>query len=754
MKTKQSIIFFLACLSALQILLPGDAAPQNMGDKLKDKESIAGKTEPDGMITLRLNLDAASLEERGQLKELRYFRKDNAIRLNDMLLIEDDAPACGIPEGYDVAEKAYLEKLHKGVIVRKDFILDDPRACSGYLLFLGMEYKDNTHPLHISVNGNTFLRLPTRQAFPFAKQYIDLGWTRWFIIEMPVGALKKGANEILLWSESEEPSWEINIAAEEEFKRGSLTRTHHPNRSAKSADNGKTWNYDKLGWKNKIDGEYSIRLSLDRSVPEGIYISPVIDMAEDWQKVSIKELLTLKDVFVRWNIDVPEGSRMKILARLGESPILKAQSWTDYEEVIAGNFSKLWKNPAGRYLQFKVIMTAENPLVTPSLKGISIKTKFEKIPVKTNVMARLVELRNGRVIRPSYELTDEDYLNKKLQDFRKKFELDKVVAGAQTEFEIIMRLLRWAYEIPVVVKTYSWQYDDIAILKRDDKGNIILQKDYPQRRRDKICIHSNLVLLGACLSFGLPAKFVNINSENMSGHEVMEVWSNEFNKWIHLDATEDFYYYDPDTGIPLNLIELNSRLAELLPRPETWQYPFKVEFPDISFASHARIARREGNNRFSIRDVHEEQILFTTMGHLRTTLRNDFMSNPLPTPVLQGYAMWGWNGFLNFYSQTFPRRREYQCQTERWQDFNRTLNQSEFTLSETNQPVILRVDIDTETPCFQTFLIRIDEGEWKENRSSSFEWQLHEGLNRLRVRVRNTAGVLGPESYASVVMNN
>ena len=75
-------------------------------------------------------------------------------------------------------------------------------------------------------------------------------------------------------------------------------------------------------------------------------------------------------------------------------------------------------------------------------------------------------------------------------------------------------------------------------------------------------------------------------------------------------------------------------------------------------------------------------------------------------------------------------------------------------MSATEQTEVLRVDADTETPCFETFVVRIDDGEREENHAPSFEWTLHEGLNSLRVRVRNTAGVLGPESFVSVVMNN
>ena len=76
------------------------------------------------------------------------------------------------------------------------------------------------------------------------------------------------------------------------------------------------------------------------------------------------------------------------------------------------------------------------------------------------------------------------------------------------------------------------------------------------------------------------------------------------------------------------------------------------------------------------------------------------------------------------------------------------------TLSETQEPDLLRVEIDTEPPCFETFLVQVDEGAWIENPASGVEWRLHEGLNRLRVKARNTVGARGPESVAAVVVNN
>jgi len=706
--------------------------------------------------TITITLDAQDLEVRGQLKELKYFQDDNAIRLNDRYLLEDDAPGNGPPEGFDRKELAWYEKLHKGVIIRKDFILDDPRAFSGYLVIDGVEHEYNEHPLHISVNGDHFMRLPTQYACPRAEHYYIINENNyftdnWFIIEIPVGSLNEGNNEFILWADSEEPSWEVVIAREEEFKRGSTIRTHHPNRSAKSRDGGKSWDFEKLGWKDALDGEYAIRLSLDRYAPEGTYVSPVIDTAAEWERNTIKKLLTVRECRVTWDIDVPEGSDVDISARFGSSPVPTAEYWSGYERV--DGLSVRTDNPHGRYLQFMVSMRADNPLVTPSLKGLAIETAVEEIPRNTNVFCRITEFRNGTVIRPSVEFVHEDFAQ--LKGFRERFELDELVAGASTEFEKQLRLLRFAYEIPIErFDPYNWDFNDVPVLKKDKDGTIVRQKNYTGRRRDLHCLYSNFTLMGACLAMGYPARYVNLQTEGRKhAHEVMEVWSNDFNKWLFLDATRDYYYYDPDTGIPMSLTDANERLAEVVPRTADWYDPIWMQITDFSELYRARIAYREGNNRFSIKDVNHGPHLLLLKGQLHMVIRNDFATRPWLVPWrVSGH--WGGNQFYGFYSEKFPRKREYGLNTNRTQDFNFPLNQSELTLSETDQPGVLRVDVDTVTPCFETFLIRFDEGEIQEISASSFEWMLHEGLNRLRVRVRNTAGVPGPESSVTVVMNN
>jgi hypothetical protein len=138
-------------------------------------------------------------------------------------------------------------------------------------------------------------------------------------------------------------------------------------------------------------------------------------------------------------------------------------------------------------------------------------------------------------------------------------------------------------------------------------------------------------------------------------------------------------------------------------------------------------------------------------GQLRTPFRNDFASRPEPVPWRVS-SNWGGDLLYGYYNDIFPRKREYQHHTNRWQDFNPVLNRCELTLSETGEAGTIRVDVDTETPCLDSFNVQRDDGDWVGQTETSIDWVLHEGLNHLRIRARNTAGVLGPESSASVVM--
>jgi hypothetical protein len=123
-------------------------------------------------------------------------------------------------------------------------------------------------------------------------------------------------------------------------------------------------------------------------------------------------------------------------------------------------------------------------------------------------------------------------------------------------------------------------------------------------------------------------------------------------------------------------------------------------------------------------------------------------------PVHTGATCWGWDGFLNWYDDTFPKRDEYQRYTNRASDFYQPLNQAKVFLNETDKPGVLKVEVDYFTPGgFDTLLVGVNDGGWVTQNESSWSWVLRSGLNRIKVRTRNIRDVLGPVSDIQVVYN-
>lgn len=693
-----------------------------------------------------ITLDAERMEHDARLLDLRFDRAQNAIVLDDSELIEDDAPATGVPQRFGEQSRDWIEGLKKGVVIKKILLLDDPAAYSGRLVFHGNEVTGNRDSLHISVNGVEIIRPAARIAYPFAKQYIDYRNDRWIYVDLPVNALRKGKNEIRLWTNSETDSWYVLIAADEEFARGSLTRTRHPNRSLKSADGGKTWTDSRLGPKGSLDGEYSIRLSLDRHVKSGTYISSVMDIVNDASPLKRKVGITRASA--AYNIEAPEGTTAHVLVRSGSSPRPDDASWTAWRSVGAGG--ALGDLGERRYFQWKAELSTTNPLVSPKLRKFRLSVEWEELSPNRKLGVAAKVLHNGHVARGSYPFGYENLLHPGLEKFRKDTRLDAVVEDAASEFDAMMRLLHWAYRIPITCDQYSWNWNDVVRLEPGADGKPRLQESYDGRRRDGMCLYSNQALIGALLAMGHHARHINIHSEGRAGHEIVEVWSNDFNKWIYMDATRDYYYFDPETGVPLNGLDLHNLMVPHVPRVETWRRPF-IHEAERAVLDHVHVGIREGDNPASA--VDDGRMFLARFGHFRITPRNDFLSHPVPVPVHTGATMWGWEGFLNYYDETFPKRWEYQRYSNRALDFYEPLNQAEVHLHETNERGVLEIAINTFTPGLDAYMVRINEQEWREQRQPKFPWTLTSGKNRIEARVRNVRGVLGPVSTLEVTYN-
>lgn len=698
-------------------------------------------------------LDVAAIEKEARLIQLKFDRNKNLISLQETELVEDDAPAAGLPEGYKTYTKGpveWVEDLRKGIVIKKILYLENTAASAARVVFKGMEVKGNREPLHLSINGEKFIRPASLIAYPQASQYIKMaGLDRWYYVDLPAGKLRKGNNELLLWTESDSTSWRVLIAHINEFKRGSLTRTS-PNRSMKSSNGGRSWSDKRLGAMDNIDGEYSVRLSLDRYLPSGEYISALTDLVDG--ENAIKRNISNLRVRLQPEFNIPAKTSIKAFVRFGSGPVLGDQTWTEWQPLENGREYAIADK---RFMQWKAQLETSDLLVSPSINGMKVNAEWEdhSLNKSSGVNARIIN--NGKIIQSSYPFSYENLNHLDLKRYRESHKLDQIVKGAASEFEVMMRLLNWAYRVPLRSEAYSWNWNDVTRTPVIAEGTGMPQLNGPffkGRRMVEMCLYPNQALIGALLSLGYQARHINIHSEGESGHEVTEVWSNELNKWIYMDATRDYYYFDPETGIPFNLLELHNLLAAKMPRVEDWKRPFAPEIGK-ELVKDLKVGQRQGNNPFPIQDGGGNHLL-EIMGHFRIIPRNDFLSNPLPVPVHTGDTMWGWDGFLNWYDQVFPKRDEYQRYSDRASDFYQPLNQAKINLVETDKSGVLKVIVDSFTPGgADGLMVKVNEDNWQSQSQTVWDWQLLAGLNTIKVRTKNTRGILGPVSEIQVSYN-
>ena len=207
-------------------------------------------------------------------------------------------------------------------------------------------------------------------------------------------------------------------------------------------------------------------------------------------------------------------------------------------------------------------LATADPLVTPRLSQITLTT--EPILAKDWTKAvKVVDFHNEEITRTSIPFQYEAFTQPKLQELRTYYRLDEAVAGAKTDLDIITRLAAWSSR---QFKWAEWHLDEyyppwdaLEILKKLPDGKPV----------GGFCQQYNLVFLQAAESFGFVGRDISINSGTLGrptiiGHEAVEIWSNQFRKWIWVDGMYGYYAEDSATGVPLSLWELRQRQLRLL----------------------------------------------------------------------------------------------------------------------------------------------------------------------------------------------
>ena len=642
-----------------------------------------------------LKLDAQAIFERGVTTHINLSPDGSVVQLESGEIFEDDGPAAGS------SYKPNLETLSSTVSIRKRLVIAHPRASAAVLMVgPGGDIK-------VSVNGQPQTLEPPRK----------LAFDQWEAYTINPAALKPGVNDIV-----------ISHGGKVWISRSDDSYVDLPHRSARSADGGRTWTNDQLGPKGDISGEYNVRLLLEHYRAKGSILLPVMDVANLSGGPLAPPLSAVGPLRIAVQAENPQ--RVSVRVRSGTTYVPGKASWTDWAALGRDG---ILKAPRGRFVQAEVDLATGDPLDTPRLREITIDSR-PSIAADWTKTLKVVDAHNEEIVRTSIPFKYEPFTHPNLKEFRARYHLDDVVAGAKTEFDLITKLAgfsvrQWKYGDWHLDRYYP-AWDALEILKKDEKGKTI----------GGFCQQFDLVFLQACESFGLVGRDISISRGTLGkpyigGHEPTEIWSNQYRKWVYVDGTSDWYSVDQATSVPLSLWELRRRQVQL--------------FHDQPSAPIQIFELAPGVQKFHWHNLKED----LGFAELRMVPRSNFLEQKYPLPLNQGNGTaWFWDGHYVWSDKDAPADLLHSDHlVTRHGNFEWTLNQAHYVLEPSSKPGEVRVHLDTETPGFETFLAEIDSSASRPV-AAIFPWKLHPGRNRLKVWPRNNAGRDGIASWIEVDM--
>lgn len=157
---------------------------------------------------------------------------------------------------------------------------------------------------------------------------------------------------------------------------------------------------------------------------------------------------------------------------------------------------------------------------------------------------------------PDFALRYDDPKAPELAQLRSEFAIDKVVAGAASDYEKLIRMTLWTSE--------QWEHSPSQMASKPDPISILREAKAGGRF---ICRDYAIVAAGTARAYGFYARHLAILPKDVEtrseAHSVAEVWLPQFHKWVIADGQ---YGIVPELkGIPLNAMELQDAIARDAP---------------------------------------------------------------------------------------------------------------------------------------------------------------------------------------------
>ncbi len=346
----------------------------------------------------------------------------------------------------------------------------------------------------------------------------------------------------------------------------------------------------------------------------------------------------------------------------------------------------------------------------------------------------VAHIHNEHIVESAYPFSYQPFDEPRLHALRMQYALDQITQATASEFGGMVRLREWTrsqfrrsdYQ-PVMAN-----FDALAVLERHRWQTTGTQR--PQHFYDP-CHFFPLLYAQVLLSVGHQARLVSI------GHGMTEVWSNQYRKWVLMDAELNLHY--EKHGIPLNMLELLEENYTERPSHVRIQRGHQTSDPNTTLV------------HLGVEQLSAESMIQAHRTHLALVdLRNDWMTN---------HYFAGHPARSEFNSLVYADPRLHKPVafaqrlrpiTHRKADVYWTLNQTEILAHKESTADTIPLAFRTVTPNFDYFEITLDTQYKVHSLLPVYTWQLHEGENVFAIRAVNKFGVKGIASFVHVLVES
>lgn len=290
-----------------------------------------------------------------------------------------------------------------------------------------------------------------------------------------------------------------------------------------------------------------------------------------------------------------------------------------------------------------------------------------------------VEISDNTIVRSSYCFLFEHWSEEKLLQLYRSEDFKDI--SAKTQLELFLRLCNWTHK-----QWVSSMPDPYPLCNAID-----ILRDIRAGKAGGFCAQYAYVLADVLKASGFfCVRYVELDSPEGREHFVIEVWSDEFAKWMVLDPHYNVYFRLQEANLPANAYEVRASLYG----------GRKVEVVAI-----------DEKDKY---DAEHQKALYANFA---VSLRSDLMRHPGPLTFYDRYAT-----FLFFRDKhtgpPFDEKIPYRKVTRRLKDIYYDCNKVRMEATRHRKYVDFHLNTDGSMPNFKAFMIkRGPDSPWEETRS-------------------------------------